>query len=485
MIRIGLIHPPLHNIVREFTPPLGLAYIASYLRKHGYDCEIIDANACRKDVVTLAEEVAGRFDIIGITVVTIAVPVVGELVRRIKARDPDVKIVLGGIHPTVAHEHLLRAYPDIDVIVIGEGETAFLELVKSREENDEFFKDREKLKAIDGIAFFSDAESGEVIRTKERELISDIDTVPFPLFEKLPMARYAAPASRSIGTPPGKTGFMITARGCFTKCTFCASPTMWRRCRVRTAESVIEEIKFLSRTYGIKQIDFQDDTLTAIPARLEKICDFLIDNNMGIEWNGFAKVTDIKDRKLLEKMRRAGCYELQFGIESADQHILDLANKRIKVEDSARAVRLCNDAGIRTLGYFIIGLPGETKDTAHKTIDFARELDLDLAAFYILLPYPGTPIYNDLVSRGRIRDFFAGEVAENYSVFKDPVISACDLTIDELKQLRIQALKQFYFSKRFVIKTIKSVLKSPRNIFPLLQILKEFYGFALDVVRFR
>lgn len=481
MLRISLIHPPLHNIVKEFTPPLGLAYIASYIKRYGYNCEIIDANACRKDIDMLVKEISGRFDIIGITVVTIAVPVVAELIHRIKKEEPAVKIILGGIHPTVAYTHLLKKYPDIDIIVIGEGEATFLELIKLYEKDAQLFENKEKLKTLNGIAFLKNAESDEIICTEERELINDIDTIPFPLFEKLPMDKYEAPASRSIGTPRGKIGFMITARGCFTKCTFCASPTMWHRCRPRSAENVIKEIEFLVRAYNIKQIDFQDDTLTSIPSRLEKICDFLIDNNIKIKWNGFARVTDIKDKKLLEKMHKAGCYELQFGIESADQHILDLSNKRIRVEDSIRAVKLCDEVGIRTLGYFIIGLPGETKDTAYKTINFAKKLSLDLAAFYILLPYPGTPIYNNLVDSGKIEDFFAGQVAENYSVFKKPIISACDLKIDELNELRISALKQFYFSKRFVNKAIKSILKSPGYIFPLLQILKEFSGFAFAV----
>jgi len=481
MVNICLIQPPLYKTIKEFSPPLGLAYIAAYLKKFGYDSIIIDANVLKKDSATLIKEISGKFDLIGITVVTISVPVVLDLVYHLKQNDTKVKIVVGGIHPTVAYQSLLKMSAYIDITVVGEGEITFLEIIKLYEKDNDVFKNKDKMRSIDGIAFRED-NSGNIICTKPRGLIDHLDTIPFPAFDKLPMEKYIPPATRNIGIAKGKAGFMVTARGCLWKCTFCASPTLWHKFRFRSAENIIEEIKLLVERYGIRQIDFQDDTLTALPERIEKICDFLINNSVKIKWNGFARVNDIRDENLLEKMYRAGCYELQFGIESANQAILDRCNKRIRVEETEKAVSACRKAGIKTLGYFIIGLPGETRDSVQETIEFAKELDLDFAAFYILLPYPGTVIFNELVRNGKINDGFIEEFAKDYSVFKNPVISACALSIEELSILRYEAIKEFYLSRRFIIRMFKGLLKCPRDVFPFIQILKEFFYMVPKII---
>jgi len=474
MVNICLIQPPLYKTIKEFSPPLGLAYIAAYLKKFGYDSTIIDANVLKKDNATLIKEISGKFDVIGITMVTISVSVVLDLVYHLRQNDTKVKIIVGGIHPTVAYQSLLKMSANIDIIVVGEGEITFLELIKLYEKDNRIFNDKDKMSSIDGIAFRDD-NYGNIICTKPRELIGDLDTIPFPAFDKLPMEKYIPPATRNIGIPKGKAGFIVTARGCLWKCTFCASPTLWHKFRFRSAENIIEEIKLLVQRYGIRQIDFQDDTLTVNPERIEKICDFLINNSVKIKWNGFSRVSDIKDIGLLEKMHRAGCYELQFGIESANQAILDLCNKMIRVEETEKIVSSCHKVGIKTLGYFIIGLPGETRESVHETIEFAKELDLDFAAFYILLPYPGTVIFNELVRNGKIKDGFIEEFSKDYSVFKNPVISACSLSIEELCKLRYKAIKEFYLSRKFIIRMFKGILKCPRDVFPFIQIFREFF----------
>jgi radical SAM superfamily enzyme YgiQ (UPF0313 family) len=483
MIRTCLINPPLFKEIKEFYPPLGLAYIAAYLKREGVESDIIDANASRINNSDLSNMVSGHYDLVGISALTISMPVVIELVSMIKKISPAIRIIVGGMHPTVAYAGILERIKEIDAVVIGEGEVTCLEIIKAFNENDKLFEDPESLKKIDGIAFY-DRERKKVVKTRDRTLISDLDSIPFPLFEKLPMKEYYPCATRSRGTRKGRTAFMITARGCPFKCTFCASQTMWSKFRFRSAGNIIREVEYLREKYGIEQIDFYDDTLTAIPDRMEQMCDYMIDSGMKVKWNAFARVTDLKDINLMKKMRLAGCYELQLGIESADQDILNAANKKITVEDTINAVALCDKAGIHSLGYFILGLPGETRETINRTINFARTVGLDLAAFYILLPYPGTPIYKDLLVNGAINEAHTDEHAEHYSVFKDPVLSACDLSIEELRYFRAYAIRRFYFSVNFIVRTIKNIVRDPGNIFTFIQLFREFY-YLLGEILFR
>lgn len=473
MLKVCLINPPLFMHLDEVNPPLGLAYIASYAWRSGYDCDIIDANALRKDVDTLIAEVAGKYDIIGMSVVTIGVPKVMAVTEKLRAKDPSVKIVLGGIHPTVATDSLLKICPNADVLVIGEGEETFLEILKSYDGDRALFENKGKLSTIRGIAFRD--VSGATVVNQHRPYIENLDSIPFPAFHKLPMEKYRASVSGYIGIKGGLTGFMVTARGCPYQCTFCASPALWTKFRYRSARNIKEEIQFLMDTYHIKQIEFFDDTLTAMPSRLEEVCDFIISRNTPIKWHASSRVTDIRDVNLARKMRQSGCFELKFGIESGDPEVLKATKKKIKVEDVRRAVKICNEVGIKALGYFILGLPGETRETALKTIALANELDLDLAAFFILAPYPGTEIYNNLMKDGSIREEFAAAFAENISVFRYPVLSVASLNIDELFELRSYALMQFYFSRKFFVRSLKRIAESPTNIFPLLRLFQSFY----------
>lgn len=456
----------------EVNPPLGLAYIASYVERFGYDCNIIDANALRKDVESLVTEVAGKYDIIGMSVVTLSVPKAIEFTDKLKAKDPLVKVILGGIHPTATPGSLLKACPSVDALVIGEGEETFLDILRTYDDNRALFDNKEKLATINGIAFRDI--SGATVVNESRPYIKNLDSIPFPAFHKLPMEKYRASISGYIGTKGGLTGFIITSRGCPYRCTFCASPALWTKFRYRSAENVKEEIQFLVDNYHVRQIEFFDDTLTAIQGRLEEICDFIICRDLRIKWHATARVSDIENIELAKKMRKSGCFELKFGIESGSPEILKATKKKINIEEVRRAIKICNEAGIKSLGYFILGLPGETRETALKTITFAKELDLDLAAFFILTPYPGTEIYNNLIRDGNIKEEFTSAFAENISVFKHPVLSVASLNIDELVELRSYAIMQFYFSRKFLIKSLKRIVESPLNIFPLLRLFQSF-----------
>lgn len=473
VLKVCLINPPLYMHLDEINPPLGLAYIASYVERFGYDCDIIDANALRKDITSLVTEVAGKCDIIGISVVTMSVPKVVGFTDKLKARDPSVKVILGGIHPTVAPDSLLKACPSADALVVGEGEETFLDILRTYDSDHALFDNKEKLSTIKGIAFRDI--SGTTVISESRRYINNLDSIPFPAFHKLPMEKYRASISGYIGTKGGMTGFIITSRGCPYQCTFCASPALWTKFRYRSAANVKEEIQFLLDTYHVKQIEFFDDTLTTFSSRLEEICDFFISRDLQIKWHALARVSDIQDIKLAMKMRKSGCFELKFGIESGDPEVLKATKKKIDIEDIRRAIEICNKAGIKTVGYFILGLPGETKETALRTIAFARELDLDLAAFFILTPYPGSEIYNNLIKNGRIKEEFAAAFAENISVFRYPVLSVSSLNIDELFELRSYAIMQFYFSRKFLMKSLKRIAESPTNIFPLLRLFKSLH----------
>jgi radical SAM superfamily enzyme YgiQ (UPF0313 family) len=353
---ITLINPAFGVFVSHPSPPLGPAYLKAVLLENGIEATIIDETA---GMPVRTDAIGSEW--VGLTVFTPTAKNAYELADRLRGNGK--KVMLGGPHVSILpHEALKHA----DKVIVGEGEKSILEIFSSRK------------------------------RIIQSRLIKDIDSIPFPDWHGLPLEKYAAPTRRH---PYLK---IMTSRGCPYGCVYCFKGVFGRYYRMRSPKNVVDEIEHLKREYGCREVAFIDDNFSQDRERTINICREIIQRRIKIDWacpNGVR--VDTLNLPLLKLMKKAGCYQLSFGIESGNQGVLNRIGKGIKLEQVKNAVRWAKEAGIETIGFFMVGLPFDTEDTMQQTIDFAKSLPLDLVQFTITVPYPGTELYSMVEEHGR------------------------------------------------------------------------------------
>ncbi len=361
-------------------PPIGLASIAAYLEKQGATCIIIDANVTEQKPNEIVNElISFNPDVVGIQMNVVTAQAGVELCKLINI-DPRFKpkIVLGGPFATSKFERLLKDTGAF-AIVKGEGEQTFLELCEGIE-----------LTQIEGLAFKNT--EGKLIINKERDLFPDINQFPYPAYHLLPdLKKYRA---RSRQTPFAP---IFTSRGCPFRCTFCNANIFGKSFRARSPENVIAEIDMLVHKFGVKQIDIIDDNFSEDMIRAEKIIDLVISRNYGISinfQNGLR--ADRLSKELLHKMKLAGVYKLGIGIESANAQVRNKIKKGLDISCVERSVKWCREEGIISIGFFMLGFPEDTEETIKETIDFAIKLNPSMANFSLVVPLPGTELYEQV-----------------------------------------------------------------------------------------
>jgi anaerobic magnesium-protoporphyrin IX monomethyl ester cyclase len=436
-MKVCLISPPYNSaaesVVGITSPPLGLAYIASMLRQN-HEVKIIDSIILNYTLRDIEKELQTfNPDVVGIASVTPSIYEACKVAKIAKKVREDCIVVLGGPHATFMSRQTLEECKYIDIIVKGEGEETTKELIESIEKG-------APLNKVRGITF---REKNEIIDSEPRPFIKNIDDIPFPSRDLLPMHLYKFNGVRYTT--------MLTSRGCPFKCSFCSSSRLfggyWRG---RSPENVLEEMKIIYEEYNIKNIEFIDDTFTLDQERAEKICDGIIKQGWDISWGASSRV-DTLSKKLVEKMKKAGCWILFLGIESGSQKILDAIGKRITIEQAKEAVKIIKDAGIQVLGSFIIGFIQDTKETIKETIKFAKSLNLDYAEFSILTPYPGTPIY-EYVEKNNLL------LTKDWSKYTatEPIIKIDGIPEKQLKRFFKEAYIDFYLRPRIALKWLKN-----------------------------
>jgi anaerobic magnesium-protoporphyrin IX monomethyl ester cyclase len=365
-VRTLLINPPYPFL--EFPIiPMGLLYLAAVLEEQEYEVDVLDLLVSRytKDKIKRKLE-EYRPDVVGVTSVTMNYPTASDILKYCKSVDPDVTTVIGGPHVTFAPEETLNEAPWIDIVVIGEGERTLLDIVGGK-----------KLSEVQGIAFRSDG----IRITPKRPLIEKLDELPLPARHLFPLSRYHALASHCS---------LITGRGCPFNCIFCVGSKMGgRRARFRDPKLVVDEIE-QGLACGFREVNLEDDLFTLNHKHVHAICDEIISRGLEFNWSVFARV-DTVTPEVLRKLRKAGCDWLSYGVESGNQHILDTAKKKITLDKVRESVKMAKDAGVNVLVSFVLGLPGETKETLLETMAFAQELDTHYG-FHVLAPFPGTEV---------------------------------------------------------------------------------------------
>ncbi len=436
-MKVCLISPPYNSAVKSTagvsSPPLGLAYLASVLREK-HEVKIIDANILDYTMADVRRELKSFYpDVVGITSVTPSIPQAYAVAKVAKGVREDCTVVMGGPHATFLPRQTLEECEYIDVIVKGEGERTVEELMETIESG-------ETLETVRGISF---RKGNQIIDNEPIPFIKNIDGIPFPSRDLLPMSRY-----QFNGV---KYTTMLTSRGCPFGCSFCSSSRLfdgyWRG---RSPENVLEEIENIYGEYNIKNMEFVDDTFTLDQKRAEKICDGIIKRGWDISWGASSRV-DTLSKELVEKMKKAGCWILFLGIESGSQKILDAIGKRITIEQAKKAVRIMKDAGIQVLGSFMVGFPQDTLETIKETINFAKSLNLDYAEFSMLTPYPGTPIYDYALEN----DLLLTKDWSEYTAI-EPIIKIKGVSEKQLKVFFRKAYISFYLRPRIVLKWLKN-----------------------------
>jgi len=428
-----LLNPPFRrrigNIwryVSSVLPPLGLGYIAAMLERSGVDVDMIDAPAEGVSMNLLPRRIGGnRYDLVGITATTTMFPSALAAARLIKDLSPRATVVVGGVHATARPEEAL-AEKAVDMVVSGEGEITFTEIAKGADP-----KDTPGVITRDG--------DGGVQSSGSRPLISDLDELPFPAYHKMPMRLYR-PAIGGYHRLPAM--HMLTSRGCAHRCTYCYH-IFGRGVRFRSSANVLAELKYMAERFDMKEVYFYDDTFNARKERVIEICEGLLKMRLGIEWSCLARV-DGMTPEILSLMKRSGCHSITYGIESADPEILIAIRKRISLEEAERVARYTLESGIVCRVGFMLGSPGETRESMERTIQYAIDIGAHGALYNIVAPYPGTEMFDWGVKNGYIKNFNW----EQYD-FSTPILEIPGLTPADIKRAQDIGHRRFFLRPAF------------------------------------
>lgn len=419
-MRVLLVNPPAINFYHRAglkMSPLGLAYVASVLKDAGYEVKVIDLNVEKINYRTYPYQ---RYDLVGISVDTTRYPASLKIAEQAKKRGVDV--VMGGPHVTFFDDETLSTR-QVDYVVRGEGEYIMLDLV-------EHLNNGKSLEEVNGISYLS---GNVMIKNPPAPFVKDLDSIPFPARELLPLDRYT-------NTLHGRfSASMVTSRGCPFDCDFCScSAFSGIRWRSRSLENILKEVELLYDRYGYRAISFLDDNFTLNPKRVIELCEKMIKTSWDLIWYAFSRVdTIVRNERMIQLMKKAGLDQVFVGFESGSQEVLDKLGKKVTVEKAFRAMEILKRYGVRVWGSFIIGALNETKEMIKETIRFSRKLNPQLSQFAILIPYPGTRLYEKVKDKLLTNDwecFWGGR----------PVMKLNKITREEMKDLIIKAYASFY-----------------------------------------
>ncbi len=437
---ILLIFPPFPDHLSEY-PPLGIAYLAAVLEKEKIAVEVLDLGIYgpeewKEHLSKKLAEVKPQF--VGISSLTLMINLALEISKFIKTNYPQTKIVLGGVHPTVRPEQVLRN-DSVDYVIRGEGENTFLELIQG----DECSK-------IKGLSY----KSGEnMVHNPDRELILDLDALPFPALHLFDLKKYSWYPEINL----------ISSRGCPFACYYCFNGVFGRKFRARTAENIIQEMELLNQKYGTTKFYFYDDTFTFNKERVIQFCNLLLEKKLYFEWRCCSRI-DTLDPERVDLMKKSGCKKIHFGIESGDPTLIKKI-KNITLEQAKQTIKMVNDTGMETRCYFMIGHPWDTKETIKHTIKFATDIDATVSQFSITTPFPNTQLWEMAKELGVISDDNVDwdKCMVNAERMCLPIMRTPTLTQEELLKYYNKAYRNWYLNKFF------KALKNPKSMVKVLK----------------
>ena len=421
---------------KGYYPKLGLLYVAAYYeRETGNQPVFIDCppeNVSQEELSRRVKEV--QPDMVAMSIMTFNLLDALHTARILKRDHPNLKVCLGGPHVNLYPKETLHQ-PEIDYVVFGEGEKIFFHLIQALETGD-------TLKSIKGLGWKEKGE--EHINSAETELLN-LNELPFPARHLVDISSY----KHIIGE--GRQFFTIQAtRGCPAACSFC--DIRKTKFRVRSPESVVDEIEELVEM-GVDDLFFVDDTITIDKKNVLEICDLIVKRNINIHFKISARVDTI-NKEVIAALKKAGCYRIHYGIESASPKHLKYLQKGQTPEKVERACKMTRDAGLGFFAYMMIGIPHETKEEMFETVDFAKKLKPDYAQFSICTPYPKVELYYQMIQEGIVPEDYWQEFAENPSADFKIKFWNKDFSEEELRDLQDECHARFYRSPTYLMKQI-------------------------------
>ena len=425
---------------KGYYPKLGLLYVASYYEKEtGNRPTFIDCppeNVSQEELSARVREI--QPDLVAMSIMTFNLLDALQTARVLKQEHPNLKVCLGGPHVNLYPKETLQQR-EIDYVVFGEGEKIFTRLIQTLEKEG---AEGESLKTINGLGYKTNGEGH--INPAETELL-DLNELPFPARHLVDVSSY----QHIIGE--GRQFFTIQAtRGCPAACSFC--DIRKTKFRIRTPESVVDEMEELVKM-GVDDLFFVDDTITIDKKNVLAICDLIVERGIKIHFKISARVDTINE-EVIAALKRAGCYRIHFGIESANPKHLKYLQKGQTPEKVERACKMTRDAGIGFFAYMMIGIPHETKQEMFETVEFAKKLKPDYAQFSICTPYPKVELYFQMLEEGIVPEDYWQEFAESPTADFKIKFWNKDFTEEELRELQDECHARFYRSPTYLMKQI-------------------------------
>lgn len=467
-MKVYLINPPAVNgveIVREgrcmqrkgawtaVWSPISLALCAAVLEKDKFKVKLSDCIVEKINNQSLIRKIKSfKPNFIVVNTSTPSIESDLTICDLIKQNNPKIKIAVIGIHVTALPKESLKMSAGLDFVIRNEPEYTVLELAQKIRLNKSFDK-------VLGITW----KKGKKIQNNpDRHWIQNLDELPFPAWHLIDKNNYIMPFTN-------KPFFLVaTGRGCPYRCTYCADHTYYGRIlRLRSPKNIVDELEYSQKVYGVSDFLFWTESFTINQIFATSVCDEIIARNLKVRWVCNSRVDDV-NLNLLKKFKKAGCTMIGFGIESGNQAIIDNIKKGITLRQSKQAVNWSHKAGLEVTGHSIIGLPGETKRTAHQTVKFAKELKLDFVQFYCAVPFPGSELYTQAKECGWITESDWTQYEQNFSILNYPNLSA-----KQIMTLRQEAYKSFYLSPKIIIKTLLK-LRSPKEVLNFFTMAKAF-----------
>lgn len=459
-IDVLLIKPDFKDIA--VMPPLGLGYLASSLAARGVSAWIHDNCLYEYDdsgISELIKKTAPR--IVGIYAATPMIRRAFELASLAKKIDPAIFVVFGGPHPSILAEETL-ASDFVDAVVMGEGEETLTEIVNRFKGGFRDFSD------IKGCAFKQPGRG--IVRTAYRDMIKDLDSLPFPDLDNMPMDRYF---KKGVGfgilQKRARSVPIIASRGCPSTCTFCQR-FMGKTFRVRSADNIVDELSYRKKRFGVTEFNFLDDNFTLHKKRVIEVCELIHKKGLGITFrfpNGVRE--DFLDEEILVALKSVGCYHLDFGIESGSQKVLDIMKKGKKVENIAEKVFLSKRMGFKVSASILFGTPGETLADMEESIRFALALPLDSCSFGIVIPFPGTDLRKEVLEKGYLVHNDFEYYNPNMDNFRPPIRTP-EWSPEDLLAMQKKGNRKFFLRPGQIIKLLPTMI-NPVNLKRYVQTL--------------
>jgi anaerobic magnesium-protoporphyrin IX monomethyl ester cyclase len=431
-MQVTLVNPPYPKGAHQHPPftPLGLGYLAAVLEKNKHKVDVIDCQASHLTYEDFRNEIRKRKpDMVGLTSTTLTYKSALEIIRITKQVHPNCITVIGGCHVSFWDKNALKECPELDFVVRKEGEITIVEVVERLEAG----------KDLDGVLGVTYRKGEEIVQNPDRPYIKDLDSLPFPSHHLWPLE-----SLRKYGNIIFP---LMTSRGCVFWCEFCSAVRMFGRgYRMRSAKNVVDEIEYIHKTYGAENFTFYDDAFTVDQPRVEEICRLLHERKLKVKWDCGTRV-DMVTRDLLQKMKDAGCIAVWFGVEAGSQEVLDEMGKGFTATRTKEAFKMAQEIGLMTIASVVLGFPGETRETAMKTVNFIKEINPDDVGYYIATPYPGTPMAEQVKKNGwlRVTDFDKYDTAT-------PIFELPTLSIKELVKIREDAFHSFYLRPTYILR---------------------------------